>query len=59
MAFILAGIVAVVTLVIAFLQAVAHADGRPDDWVGSLCTLFVGLLIAGLIAASHFLHMSW
>lgn len=60
-AFIIAALVAVATLALAVLQVFgAGMSDRPGAESGAGGTLWIGLSIAALIAASHFLpSMSW
>ncbi len=60
-AFILAGIVIIATLAIAFLQSFAvymSTTGTGDSGAGS--TLIWGFMLAAIIAASHWMpHIGW
>ena len=61
LAFIIAGIIAVLTLAFAALQVFAAGmSDVPGAASGAGETLGIGLTIATLVAASHFLpHMNW
>lgn len=61
MAFIIAGIVAFVTVVM--VCAIAFADGMSDapseEGISVWPTLIVGFGLAGVLIGTHFLHISW
>lgn len=58
MAFVFAVFIVVVTLVVAFVASLAHADGQnplySPGWI-----LVIGLAVAVVVAASHWWHVSW
>lgn len=57
MAFVAAGSVVFVTVVVAFVQAYAAVmSSRPGAKSGAGWTLGIGLPIAALITASHWFH---
>jgi hypothetical protein len=60
MAFAIAGILTILTLLFAMLQAVAAGMSEvPTEGSGAMQTLCFGLTIAVMIAASHWLAWPW
>lgn len=61
MALILAGIVAAATLALSFIIAAANSmSDAPSVQSSPVAPVFVtGMVIAGLIAGSHWIHIGW
>lgn len=59
MAFVIAGVVVILTFLFAMMQAGdAHNRSDPDS-SGASATITIGLSIAALIVASHWLAWPW
>lgn len=60
MALILAGLIEVGTLALCFLIAFANGmSDAPGTSISSMPVFIVGTLIAGVVGATHWVHIGW